>query len=534
MNTHYDVVVIGAGASGGAASWRLASLGFSVCCLEQGEWVQPDKLPSLNDDWELQRQGAWHPNPNVRKLPADYPIDDSKSAIKPLMFNGVGGSTIMWSCHLPRFHAEDFTMFTDDGVGDDWPLTLSDLDTYYDLNESMMGVAGLPGNPDYNGTHQSVMRTPPAPLGKAGLNMSSTFDALGWSWWPADLAIRTGTENPTSLNCNHCGPCELQCPRQSKASVDSRYWLAAIKQGVKLCTGARVFSIETDNRSRVKSVHYYDRESQIKSIDTSAVFLAGNGIGSPRLLLLSTDKRHPNGLANRSGLVGKRLMLHPLARVTGRFEQPQLGHQGITAGSWVSHHFYRSDPGRGFYRGIKLQLLGTQGPALTANGSLGQRLPWGREHHQQFEHWFDHCTSLSICADDLPEETNRIELDPIHCDSHGVPGVKMIYSLGTNTRKALDYGIARASEAMRSAGAEELIVQPTIADAGFHLMGTCTMGHDRDTSVVDGWCESHDCRGLFVIDGSSFVTAAAVNPTNTLQSLALRAADYLHNTKHKR
>ncbi|MFT4726465.1 MAG: choline dehydrogenase-like flavoprotein [Granulosicoccus sp.] len=108
----------------------------------------------------------------------------------------------------------------------------------------------------------------------------------------------------------------------------------------------------------------------------------------------------------------------------------------------------------------------------------------------------------------------------------------MTYVLGTNTRKALDYGIARASEAMRAAGASELIVHSTIADAGFHLMGTCSMGHDRDTSIVDRWCESHDCKGLFVIDGSTFVTAAAVNPTNT--SLALRASDYLHKTRQER
>jgi choline dehydrogenase-like flavoprotein len=534
MATHYDVVVIGAGASGAAASWRLASLGFSVCCLEQGDWVKPAQFPTLMNDWEIQRQGAWHPNPNIRKLPVDYPIDDSNSAIKPLLFNGVGGSTIMWSCHLPRFHAEDFTMRTDDGVGDDWPLSLSDIDAYYDLNESMMGVAGLSGNPDYNGSHQSVIRTPATPLGTAGLKMASTFDELGWSWWPADLAIRTGADSTSALNCNHCGPCELQCPRQAKASVDTRYWPAALKQGVKLCTSARVFNIETDKQSRVKSVHYYDHESQIKTVDTSAVFLAGNGIGSPRLLLMSSDKRHPNGLGNGSGLVGKRLMLHPLARVTGRFKQAQQGHRGITAGSWVSHHFYRSDPARGFSRGVKMQLLGTQGPALTANGSLGKRMPWGSQHHQQFEQWFDHCASLSICSDDLPEETNRIELDSENCDSQGLPGVKMTYVLGNNTRKALDYGIARASEAMRAAGADELIVQPTIADAGFHLMGTCSMGHDRDSSVVDRWCESHDCKGLFIIDGSAFVTAAAVNPTNTLQALALRASDYLHKTRSER
>lgn len=227
-------------------------------------------------------------------------------------------------------------------------------------------------------------------------------------------------------------------------------------------------------------------------------------------------------------------MLHPLARVTGRFPEATDSYRGISSGAFVSHHFYASDKRRNFRRGIKLQLLGTQGPALVALGSLGRRMPWGKPHHQQFKLWFNHSFALSICSDDLPEESNRLELNSTRTDSDGLPGVRVSYSIGENTRRSLDFGIDRATEAMHEAGAIESIVMPNIPDSGFHLMGTCRMGSDPDNSVLNKWCESHDVSGLFVIDGSAFVTAAAVNPTNTIQALALRAADYLYRTRNVR
>ena len=543
MTTEFDVVVVGAGASGAAATWRLTTLGLSVLCLEQGDWVNPAHSPTANNDWEIRRQKEWHPNPELRNGPSDYPVDATQSAIRPWFFNGVGGSTILWSCHIPRFHAADFTMFTDDAVGDDWPLTLADLEPYYHINEQMMGVAGLAGYPDYHllgdaavgaAKHRKEHRTPPASIGNQGERMAAAFDRLGWSWWPADLAIHTGSASADRQTCNNCGPCELHCPRKAKASVDTRYWPAAIAAGAQLRTGARVFDIETDTKLRIRRVRYRDRNSVAHTIDTKNVMLGANGIGTPRLLMMAANKQEKNGLANRSGLVGKRLMLHPLARVTGQFPEPTDSYRGISAGAFVSHHFYASDKSRNFRRGIKLQLLGTQGPALVSLGSLGKRIPWGNTHHQHFRKWFNHSMALSICSDDLPETSNCLELDNSRTDSDGLPGVRVFYSIGENTRRSLDFGIEKATQAMQEAGASDTIAMSSVPDSGFHLMGTCRMGDDADNSVVNKWCESHDVRGLFVIDGSTFVTAAAVNPTNTLQALALRASDYLYTTRSAR
>lgn len=518
------MAIVGAGASGAAAAWKLSCAGFDVVCLEQGGQIPPESGPSAQTDWEWTRLGRWHPNPNVRRLAADYPVLADGSPIQPLMVNGVGGGTVMWSCHMPRFHPSDFRMASLDGIGDDWPISYQDLAPYYAENERLTGVSGLAGDPAY--PPLPARQTGPAPLGPAGERVAAAFDRLGWSWWAADLALNTVARDGRGA-CNHCGPCELGCPRQAKSSVDITYWPKAIGAGTRLLTEARVTGIEVDKQDRARAVLWVDRSGAAHRLAAGTVLLAANGVGTPRLLLLSATGRQPNGLANRSGLVGRRLMLHPLARVTGRFDSPVFGHRGIAAGAMVSHHFYETDPARGFARGVKLQLLRAHGPMLVALGSTMPRLPWGRGHHGRFEQVFSHTAGLSICADDLPEPDNRVVLDASARDDSGLPAARMIYRVGPNSRRALDFGIAVAREALTEAGAVELHEQPIIADAGFHLMGTARMGDDADASVTDRWGHCHDVRNLWVIDGSLFVTAAAVNPTHTLQALALRAADRL-------
>ena len=144
-----DVLVIGAGASGAAVAWMLARAGIGVTCLEQGDWVDPKSYPHWQPDWELHRHTDWSPEPNVRRLPQDYPVNDAASAIAPLMFNAVGGSTIHWSAHFPRLRPSDFRVRSLDGVADDWPVDYTALEPFFDLNDRLMGVAGVAGDPAY-------------------------------------------------------------------------------------------------------------------------------------------------------------------------------------------------------------------------------------------------------------------------------------------------------------------------------------------------------------------------------------------------
>lgn len=522
-NRHAQVLVIGAGAAGAAAAWRLATQGVDVCCLEQGTWVTPEQMVSARPDWEIRRQFDWNPNPNVRRRLSDYPIADETSPIKPLLFNGVGGSTVMWSAHVPRFHPSDFRVRSLDGVADDWPLSYWDLEPYYDQNDQIMGVSGLSGDPA-NPT-RSPRQTPPVPLGKGATRLAQAFDRLGWHWWPSDVAINTATYGDGRGACNNCGPCELGCIQLAKADTSVTYWPAAIAAGAELRTGARVSRITVDAQGRASGADYIDLNGVVNHVAADIVLLCANGIGTPRLLLMSADSTRPAGLANSSGLVGRRLMLHPIAFAVGIFPEPVDGHRGITACSILSQEFYETDLNRGFVRGYELQVLRSHGPLITALGGFGVSMPWGTAHHARFREVFDHTAGIAVTSEDMPDERNRVELAPEVRDSSGLPGVRMVYSVDDNARSALDHGLDRSAEALVEAGAKEVVRVPLMAAAGFHLMGTARMGEDPTASVVDPWGRSHDVPNLFIADGSVFVTAAAVNPTSTLQALALRTAD---------
>src|SRR5688572_11601951 len=221
-----DVLIVGAGASGAAVAWYLAREGLKVTCLEQGGWVDPNTLPALGDDWEARRHTDFNADPNVRGLREDYPVNSAASTYAPLMYNAVGGSTIHWSAHFPRFQPSDFRVRSLDGVADDWPLTYEDLEPYYDLNDSIVGVAGLAGDPAH--PPRSPRQTPPLSLGVLGETMVRGFEKQGWHWWPSDAAINS-TEYNGRPGCNNCGPCDLGCANGARASADVTYWPLALQ-----------------------------------------------------------------------------------------------------------------------------------------------------------------------------------------------------------------------------------------------------------------------------------------------------------------
>ncbi len=526
-----DVLIVGAGASGAAAAWRLSAQGIGVTCLEQGDWLDYLSIPSLYDDWELVRQRSWNPNPNVRGLVSDYPINDAESPIKPLMYNGVGGSTIMWSCHAPRFHPSDFKTQTLDGVGADWPLSYWDLEPYYDLNDRISGVSGLNGDPANPPRPPRPLR--PIPIGKGAERLGRALDGLGWHWWPNDIQVYESAYGDETGDCNHCGPCELACPVRAKASTDITYWPKALDQGTRLITGARVFQIETDASGRATGAAYFDRGGTLRRVRARVVIVAANGIGTPRLLHLSASKKQPNGLANFSGMVGRHLMMHPVAIVTGVFDEDLEGCKGITANSIVSKEFYETDEQRGFKRGYMLQFLRSLGPVLTALGGYGVPIEWGRGHHRRMREVFNHTASAGVVCEDLASPDNRVTLDDTLTDSDGIPAPKVTYTLGENARRMIAHGVERSTEVMKAAGAKEIHQIGLVEQGGFHLLGTARMGADPEQSVLNSWNQAHDVENLFVVDGSAFATAAAVNPTHTLQALALRAADHIVETRRE-
>ncbi len=520
-NEPVDVLIIGAGASGAAFAWSLVDTRMRILCLEQGDWMNPSGYPSTGMDWETRQFSDFAVSPNTRSLDADYPVNEDDSPIKVANFNGVGGGTVLYAAHFPRLHPSDFRVRTLDGVAEDWPICYEDLEPFYAENDRVMGVAGLAGDPAYPAKSPNL---PPVPLGEAGETIARGFNELGWHWWPSDSAIATEPYEGRD-RCKNLGPCITGCSQGAKASTDITYWPEAICRGVELRTRCRVREITVNDEGFAKGVIYYDENGNEQEQLAEVVVLACNGIGTPRILLNSRSAQFPDGLANRSGLVGKNLMFHPYASVRGIFDRPLDAYKGpVGCGLW-SQEFYETDPARGFVRGYTMEITRGRGPALTALEGLGNgRIRWGQSFHDDHAALFDRTAGFVMICEDLPEETNRVTLDPVLTDANGIPAPKIEYTLSDNSRAMLKHAVETGSEVLRAAGARDILSSELMAGAGWHLMGTARMGHDPERSVVNEWGRSHDVKNLFIIDGSVFVTAGGVNPTSTIQAIALYVA----------
>jgi choline dehydrogenase-like flavoprotein len=517
-----DVVVVGAGAAGAALTWRLATRGARVVCLEQGDWKKPEDFASARSDFEVSlRRGPDAFTPNERGRPEDYPLTTA-GEIQPFqiaMANGVGGSTLHWEGHFPRLHPSDFRVRSLDGVADDWPIAYSDLERYYDMNDAMVGVSGLAGDPANPPRAPRAM--PPLPLGRSGRAAARGFEKLGWHWWASDNAILS-RDRDGRMACDNRGRCNFGCALRARASADIVYWPRALERGARLLTRTRVQAIEVDGRGRATGVRYFDRTGSLRSQAARVVVVSCNGIGTPRLLLNSRSKAYPDGIGNGEGLVGRNFMIHPARGVEGTFDDA-FETASFTGNPLFSHQFYESDTRRGFARGYSLVVYRPFGPLSVAWGDV-EPVPWGRGHHAEMRRRFGHTLSIVVMSEDLPEPDNRVELDPSRTDSNGLPAAKVSYRVAPNTRAMLEHGVRSAREALLAAGAVAVREGQQI---GFfaHLMGTARMGRDPRRSVVDAWHRVHGLKNLFVVDGSSFTTSAAVNPTSTIGALALRAAD---------
>jgi choline dehydrogenase-like flavoprotein len=521
-----DVLIIGAGASGSVAAKHLAESGFEVVCLEQGPKVDNGEFYGDKPEWELMAQKRWHPNPNVRDLENDYPINTKDSDVNPLMYNAVGGSTILYAAHWQRFMPSDFVVKSLDGVADDWPFTYEDLEPFYDQMDIEMGVSGLNGDPAYPPGKAPPL--PPLPIGRIGMKAASGMNKLGWHWWPAPNAIPSRPYGGRN-QCVRRGTCLTGCPERAKASTDHTHWPGALEHGATLITGARVREITVNDQGLASGAVYIDRNGRERRQEAKAVIVCANGVGTPRLLLLSKSNRFPDGLANASGLVGKNLMMHPYAAVTGYFDENLESWLGPAGQSIQSMQWYETDARRGFVRGAKWNVMPGGGPLgmRAAYGGKPLEEAWGVNLHKNTRKVFGRTFEWGIIAEDLPEESNQVLLDDTLTDSDGIAAPRLIYKNSENTHRMIDFHLARAKEAMQAAGAVDMSVTPLMRDCGWHLMGTARMGTDPQRSVVDQYGRTHDVPNLFVYDGSVFVTSSGFNPTGTICAVALRAVKHL-------
>ncbi|OJU79778.1 MAG: glucose dehydrogenase [Solirubrobacterales bacterium 70-9] len=527
-----DVVVIGSGPSGSIVTHTLATAGVDVVCLEQGDWINPSDFGTNEPEWELSIQQRWAHDPNVRMAPADYPVEVSDSDMWPVMLNAVGGTSLFYGAEWVRLMASDFRLRSSEGICDDWPISYAELKPFHDEVDAFLGVAGVGGDPAYPEGLDYPM--PPHPIGKVGMKAAEGVNKLGWHWWPGVNAIAVN-RHKTLERCLRHGVCEWGCPAGAKASFDLIYLPQAIAAGARLLTGARVSRIESGPDGLATGAHFVDREGEENFVAAKAVVVCANGIGTPRLLLLSDGPAHPDGLANSSGLVGKNLMLHPNCTVTGYYDEDLESWKGPVGESIHSMEFYETRPEHDFVRGGKMNVLPTPGPLAAVEAHRDQPFDqvWGpafadvAARHRSGILW-------ATNTEDLPEETNRVTLDPTLTDGDGVPAPKVSYRISDNTRRILDFHVERMTELHEASGASEMIAVDVWLDQPGHLLGTARMGDDPERSVVDSYGRAHDVPNLFVADGSIFVTGGAANPTSTITALALRIAKHIVATAAER
>jgi choline dehydrogenase-like flavoprotein len=522
-----NVLVIGSGQGGAAVAKRLSDDGVKVICLEQGGWIHPLEHPHFHPEWELAKQRMWHWSPNVRQLPEDYPVTGDTTT--PLMFNAVGGSTVHYGAQWPRLKPVDFRKGTEHGLKGtiDWPITYEELEPFYDINDAEVGISGLAG--DLANPPISPRYCPPIPPTKVGLKVADAFDELGWHWWVPDNAILTRPKDGR-LACNACGNCASGCPRGSLGSADVTYWPAALRNGADLRTFARVERITLDKRGRADGAEYIDlRTGERHKVDAEIVVVCGNGVGTPRLLLLSAQKGHPDGLANGNGLVGTHLLLHAFAFADMWFDEPTEGHKGAHGAVVYSQEFYESSDERNFVNGFTIQPGLSYGAAAAALGfKTGSAMPWGERHREVFNEHFARHLYIAIQGEDLPVASNRVKLDLEVSDSSGLPAPHLHYELSDNDVALTDFAVERILEVGSAMGAKEIHgAQVMLPPPAFHLMGTCRMGGSSVDSVTNKYNQCWEIPNLFIADGSSMTTGGGVNPTATIGAIAVRCAEYI-------
>jgi choline dehydrogenase-like flavoprotein len=526
-----DVLVVGSGAGGALVSLVLAEAGLKVVCLEQGPWVQPQEHPHYSPDWQWQRLTRWNTEVNVRSDPADYPIDTQSE--HTLMWAGVGGATIHYTAIWPRLRPSDFRKGTEHGLAPDWPITYEDLEPFFETSDRLAGVSGWPGDPAI--PPRGPFPTGPLPLGRLGKIAARGFERLNWHWWPIPTAI-ISADYDGRLACNHCGNCQSGCPRGSMYDLSLTIWPRAVAAGADLRSNARVERIELGADGRAAGAVYIDRLTKVRYFQSAdIVIVACNGIGTPRLLLLSECNRFPRGLANSSDQVGRNLMHHTLAATEIWVNEPLDSHMGVS-GALISEEFAETDPQRGFVNGFNINILRPNAAAEQALGSFsGHIAPWGAEHHRWFREHFSHNFGAFAIGDDLPHPDNRVTLSETMRDSDGLPAAKIAYEPHENDWRMMRYATERLKELASAVDAFDFKIEDyRVPERGYqppawHLLGTCRMGADPATSVTNKWHQCWDVPNLYIVDGSSFPTGGPVNPTSTICALALRAGSHIRD-----
>ena len=529
-----DFVIVGSGASGGIMARELSRAGNSVVVMEQGPRMAPGDFEHDELKYRMLSGITNSPvtNPQTFRSSPDKKAERVQGGNSLTYARIVGGSSAHFNANFWRLHEVDFIEGSKYGSIPgaslvDWPITYAELEPYYTMVEWEVGVSGLAGSSPFDPWRSKPYPMPPLPVKSSGVLFERGGRKLGLHPYPSPMAINSVMYKgrPPCAQCGLCGGygCEVRAKSSSVWTVIPE---AEATGKTEVRSESYVFRIGMDNRTgRATGVYYYDRDKKEQFQKAKAVVLCANGSETPKLLLNSATNGHEHGLANSSGAVGKYLMFNKGGGVQARFEHPLNEYKGANV-TRVIHDFYDSDPKRGFYGGGGFDAR--SGGPLTWGQSVPKETPtWGpgfKEYLESYTYWMTcagHGTSLA-------QETNRIDIDPELKDAWGVPAMRVTYKDHPDDTKHANWQVERAKEIMDAAGAKQIVAEPVgEARGGVHLLGTCRMGNDPATSVIDKYHRTHDVKNLFISDGSSMVTSGRGQPTLTIEALAFRAADHI-------
>src|ERR1700688_4160817 len=538
-STEVDFIVIGSGAAGGIMAKQLSVAGFSVVVLEQGGWGKYGREQEYNKDEWLNRnlsdddrlmsdpskqRNTFRRNEQAKAVPGNH----SYGCV-------VGGGTVTYGSsswrHLPyEFREASYDQTIPSGTGmADWPITYEELEPYYTKAEWEMGISGQRVNSPFVAPMSKDYPVPPMPLKSSGALMKTAASRLGLTVVPGPLAIisQNYMGRQACVNCGICSGYGCQVRARSSSAV-TMLPLAEKTGRCEIRVKSYVREISTDSSGRVTGVVYFDAQKREVRQKAKTVILSANGSESARLLLMSKSARFPDGLANSNGVVGKYAMFGNGAGASALFEHPLNEYKGVISGAAIVD-YVPSDAKRGFYGGGRMTARGYLTPFELGLGGLSPDAPkWGAGYKKALQEEANHRMTISCFVTQLPLETNRIDLDPDVKDDWGLPAMRITSTPHPDDKKNMEFFRQKSIEILEAAGAKK-IWAPPVGDSrgGAHNRGTCRMGNDPKTSVVDKFHKAHDVPNLFIVDGSSMVTGGRNHPTMTIQALAFRAADHI-------
>ncbi len=535
-----DFAIVGSGAAGAILARELARGRFSTVLFEQGPHLSPS-------DFEHDELKYWFLSGitnDATKNPQTFRNDPAQTAVRvkdkpPLWYaRTVGGTSVHFTANYWRFHDIDFNERSRLGAipgADllDWPISYAELEPYYTKVEWEIGVSGLAGASPFDPPRTRPYPMPPLPVKSSGVLFERGARKLGLHPFPAPMAINSQAYRGRP-GCVHCGFCHgFACEVQAKSSTLFSMIPEAEETGhCEIRANSYVVHIETDKRGRTTGVAYFDRERREHFQKARAVIVCANGAETPRLLLMSANSSFPQGLANSSGVVGKYLMFNYASRTAGVFEHELNEYKSVQV-TRILHDFYDSDPKRGFCGGGGLDArIGPQ-PMVWASRTALEGPSWGSAYKARLAEFprsmlvAGHGTSLAV-------ETNSVGLDPELKDDWNMPAIRVTYKDHPDDLANARFLQDRSVEILEAAGALSVTRAPvTEQNSSMHLLGTCRMGDDPATSVIDRYHRCHDIPNLFLCDGSSLVTSGRGQPTMTIQALAFRAAEHIGNFARK-